>query len=382
MGTLGSWLTSGKLGVSVDHEEEEQIPPIVGAITEENKQKGAITAGKNSPQSDAAQASGAPGGWLPQAVSSGVLGVPQDNDAQESGDKPNNRQTEESPKVTSVEGKCRSSLDRGMPPWAENPPSTGPSHRITGVDRIKSGITSVQVETSKSSGFDRAKEVTASGSSPHAAVASAGGPLANAANGIPGPSMVVSSLETNEAVNGGSGPDSLGVMATLDQKELSPRGAPKVAKLKRRTSLATVKVEECYDRDLGIRKTDSRSGRLSAAGVKRIGELLTALARELGEWLESGSRGDLVDDENEGELKGEYGGGGRLVTHASEETQTEDVIEGTVKEGTESESKLLRRAKPWSSTQGPGKIVDYSSPRVNTKKKKVKSASISSRVSY
>lgn len=127
VGKLGSWLTSGKLGVSVDHEEEEQVPPVVAAIKKEKKQKDAVIADKKKIPSVAAQASGASGGWLSQAVSSGVLGVPRDNDEQESGYKPNNRQTKASPKVSSVEGRRRSSLDGGMPPWAKKPPYKDPS---------------------------------------------------------------------------------------------------------------------------------------------------------------------------------------------------------------------------------------------------------------
>lgn len=237
----------------------------------------------------------------------------------------------------------RPSLSGGAPTWAPKEPS----------------------ETDKSG--------EASGSLPHVAVASVGGPLANAVSGMPGPAMVVSAPETKEAIKEGSGLDSLGATATLDQTQLGPRGHLEVAKLEGRTSLATVKVKECCDGDLGCRRSDPRSGRLSAAGAKRVGELLTALARELGGWLESASRGDLADDENGGEPKGKCGGGGGLVTHVPAETQTEDDIQAIVKEGTE--SKLLPWAKPWSPTQGPGKIVDYSSPRANEEEKKVKSTS-------
>lgn len=131
VGALGSWLTSGKLGVSVDDEEDEQgkthVSPVAGAIKKEKKQKDAVIADKKNFPSVAAQASGAPGGWIAQAVSPGVLGAPQNIEEQESGDKPNNRQTEATLKVSSVERRRRSSLDGGMPSWAAKPPSKDPS---------------------------------------------------------------------------------------------------------------------------------------------------------------------------------------------------------------------------------------------------------------
>lgn len=419
----GVWLTSGKLSIPTgDESEEEQQAPGAPKAMSPGKQGLEVSSKTQKKKQERIESnvvigmedsSPQPVGWLAEAISLGKFGVCSNN-SDERDDQ--SGEARDRPKMTtsSTQWEDGDTMDTPeipksrLPPWAkewtppcpgaprkvdkEGKPKSEEKQRTTGVDWIKGGTTSVQVEISKSSGLDWLKDVAASGSSSHAAVAGAGGPLANAVSKMPGPAMVASAPQTKEAISGESGLDWLAAMATLGQKQLGPRCDLEVAKLEGRTSLATEgggwltsvklgilseednKIERCHDGDLGNRGSDPRSGKLSAAGVKRVSELLTTLVRELGGWFASGSLGNLVDDENGGELKEKCGGGGGLLTHRSEETQTEDDIEGIVKKGTE--SKLPPRAKPWSPIQGPGKTVDCSSPQAKAEEKQVKSASI------